>query len=164
MAEGATAYQYTPAEWEKAPSESPMSCSEYFALIKQTYQVVKILSQKNGAQTMRLRHRRLGWDLILRHYIKPVPAYDILKELRHPNLPEVYDSLRFSDGQIVLEEAIDGLTVAEVLETGRYTKQGAADVLRKTCAAVAALHAHGIIHRDIKPENVMVTAALEKSS
>lgn len=138
-----------------------MSCSEYLGTIQQTYQVVKILSRKNGAQIMRLRHRHLDRDLILRHYTKPVPAYDILKKLYHPNLPEVYDSLRFSDGQIVLEEAIDGLTVAEVLETGRYTKQGAADILRKTCAAVAALHGHGIIHRDIKPENVMVTASGE---
>lgn len=141
--------------------KSTMGCGEYFALIKQTYQVVKILARKNGAEVMLLRHRRYGRDLILRQYTKPVPAYDVLTELRHPNLPEVYDSLHFSDGQIVLEEAVDGLTVAEVLETGRYTKRGAADILRKTCAAVAALHAHGIIHRDIKPENVMVTASGE---
>ena len=138
--------------------ESSLGRGAYLEMILQTYQIVKTLARKNGSEVLLLRHRSLGRDLVLRQYAKPVPAYDILAELRHPNLPEVYDSLRFPDGQIVLEEAIDGLTVAEVLETGRYTAQGAADILRQTCGAAAALHSRGIIHRDIKPENVMVTA------
>lgn len=129
--------------------------------IKQTYRVVKVLSEKNGARVERLRHKTLEKDLLLRQYPSPVPAYDLLREIRHPNLAEVYDSLHFADGQIVLEEYIDGVTAAEVLETGTYTPRGAADVLRKVCAAAAALHNLGILHLDIKPENVIVTAAGE---
>lgn len=136
-------------------------CKEYIEQIKRAYRVVSLLSEKNGAQVVRLRHKSLEKDIILRHYPEPIPAYDALRELRHPNLPEVYDSLRFADGQIVLEEYVDGVTAAEVLETGAYTRRGAADVLRKVCAAVAALHSFGILHLDIKPENVMVTAAGE---
>lgn len=138
-----------------------MNCKEMMERTKSTYQIVKILSQKNGARVLQLRHRTLEKNLILRQYPEPVTAYDILKELRHPNLPEVYDSLCLADGQIVLEEYVEGLTVAEVLETGRYTSRGAKNVLRKVCLAVIALHGCGIIHRDIKPENVMVTASGE---
>lgn len=133
----------------------------YLARLRQTYGVVKTLSSKNGAEVLQLRHRTLGRDLVLRRYARPVDAYDILAGLRHPNLPEVYDSLHFADGQLVLEEYIEGLTVAEVLETGHYTSRGAADILRRVCRAVAALHRCGILHLDIKPENVMVTAAGE---
>lgn len=161
MALHAAADEPRKTEQSAAPAEMFGHCAEYFGQIKQTYQVVKTLSEKNGASVLQLRHRTLHRDLILRHYPKPVCAYDILRELRHPNLPEVYDSLHFSDGQFVLEEYIEGLTVAEVLETGRYTSRGAADILRKTCAAVAALHRCGILHLDIKPQNVMVTAAGE---
>lgn len=136
-----------------------MTCTEYIRDVTQAYRVVKTLSRKNGGTVLQLRHLRLGQDLVLRYYTKPVPAYDVLKSFCHPNLPAVYDTLRFPDGQIVLEEYVEGLSVAEVLETGRYTARGAADVLRKTCAAVSALHQCGILHRDIKPENVLVTAA-----
>lgn len=136
-----------------------MNCTEYFEQIKQTYRVVKTLSQKNGASVLLLRHRALDRALVLRQYAGQVPAYERLQALRHPNLPEVYDSLCFPDGQLVLEEYIEGLTVAEVLETGCYTARGAAAILRQVCAAVMALHGCGILHRDIKPENVLVTAA-----
>ena len=122
------------------------------------YQTVACLSDKNGARVVRLRHRTLGRDLILRQYSSPVPAYDLLVGVRHSNLPAVYESHHFSDGQLVLEEAIDGITAAEVLETGRYTKRGAVQLLREVCRAAAALHGLGIVHRDIKPENVLITA------
>lgn len=138
-----------------------MDCAAYLTEVKQAYRVVKTLSQKNGAAVLRLRSRSLNRDLVLRRYATPVPAYDLLKTVRHRNLPEVYDSLHFSDGQIVLEEYIEGVTVAEVLETGGYTARGAADVLRQTCAAASALHRCGILHKDIQPENVMVTASGE---
>lgn len=144
-----------------APVEISGSSAAFFEQLKQTYQVVKTLSEKNGAAVLRLRHRTLHKDLLLRRYQKPVPAYDILQALRHPNLPEVYDSLHFPDGQLVFEQYIDGLTVAQVLETGRYTPRGVVDILRKTCAAVEALHHCGILHLDIKPQNVMITNAGE---
>ena len=137
------------------------SCNAYMEQIKQAYLVVRLLSEKNGAAVMRLRHKTLEKDIILRRYSDPIPAYDVLKEIRHPNLPEIYDSLCFADGQIVLEEFIDGVTAAEVLETGRYTPRGAANVLRKVCAAADALHRCGILHLDIKPENVMVATSGE---
>ncbi len=122
------------------------------------YQTVACLSDKNGARVVRLRHRTLGRDLILRQYSSPVPAYDLLVGVRHPNLPAVYESRHFPDAQLVLEEAVDGITAAEVLETGCYTKRGAVQLLREVCRAAAALHVLGIVHRDIKPENVLITA------
>lgn len=122
--------------------------------IKENYRVVKVLSERNG-KVLLLRHRTLNKALICRTYEKPVPAYEILKQLHHPNLAEVYDCIP-GEGQTVLEEYIDAISVAEVLATGKYTVRGAKRVLRQVCAAVAELHLWGIIHRDIKPENVLI--------
>ena len=133
-----------------------MNCSEFTASISESYKTIKVLSNKNGAEVTQLRNLQNGKDIILKKYSSAVPAYDILKNLKHNNLPEIYDSFVLDDGQIVLEEYIDGITVADVLESGRYTYRGARQVLYGVCSAVTALHRYDIIHRDIKPENVMI--------
>jgi len=134
-----------------------MNCETYLQQLRATYQPVGILSRKNGAMVMRMRHRTLGNDLILRHYPQPVAAYSMLCAIRHRNLPEVYDAVELCDGQIVLEESICGVTVSQALELRTYTYRGAKKVLQGVCAAMQSLHQLGLVHRDIKPENVMIT-------
>jgi serine/threonine protein kinase len=85
-----------------------------------------------------------------------VEAYEILCGLSCRNLPLIYDVIRTDDGQIVLEEYIDGLTVAQVLETGTYHPRGAKKVMMGVCAGLTVLHDRGITHRDLKPENVII--------
>ncbi len=106
---------------------------------------------------MRMRHRKLNRDMIVKQYIEPVPAYAMLQSVRHRHLPEILDTVLCEDGQIVLEEYIDGVSVAQVLESGTYTYQGAKTVLFGVCKAAQTLHSMGIVHRDIKPENVLIS-------
>jgi serine/threonine protein kinase len=105
---------------------------------------------------LRLRNKENGTDIVLRSFPKHSDAYEILCNVRCENLPEIYDAIDIDDGQIVLEEYIDGITVAEVMQTGKYHYRGAGKILRDVCNALTVLHKRGIIHRDIKPENVMV--------
>lgn len=135
-----------------------MTTKEYLEQILQTYAVVAVLSEKNGGKVLRLRHKELKKDLVLRQYPQAMAAYNIIKTLRCENLPEVYDVIDCEDGQIVLEEYIDGMTVAQTMETGHYHPQGARKILQGVCDALTVLHNRGIVHRDVKPENVMVTA------
>lgn len=134
-----------------------MKTAEFLSGIKSLYHTVSVLADKNGATVYRLRSKEHGRDIVLKRHTTPIPAYDILKTLRHDNLPEVYDALTLEDGQIVLEEFVHGLTVAQVLEGGLYTYGGAKKVLCGVCAALMTLHSFGIIHRDVKPENIMIT-------
>ncbi len=134
-----------------------MTCDEYIASMDGTYKKIALLSNKNGATVIKMRNLKLDRDIILRKYTEPVMAYRILNTIRHQNLPDVYDVFTLDDGQIVLEECIDGITVAEVLESGKYTYRGAKKVIRNVCLAASALHSLGYVHRDIKPENVMIT-------
>lgn len=133
-----------------------MKRSEYVEKILQVYSLVGRLSQKNGCDVLHLRNKKIGADLVLRSFPRSAVAYEKLQSIRHPNLPEIYDVLEMDDGQIVLEEYIDGLTVAQVMEVDKYRYSGARKVLLSLCDALTVLHNRDIIHRDVKLENVIV--------
>ncbi len=135
-----------------------MTRAEYISDLLLLYDIVGILSRKNGAEILRLRRKPSGREIVLRSYPSPVPAYDIIKGIRHPNIPEVLDVLRMDDGVIILEEYVDGITVAEVLKSGNYKYRGAKLIITEVCSALQYLHSVDIIHRDIKPENIIITS------
>lgn len=134
-----------------------MTRQAYLDKLLDTYAPVAVLSEKNGGRVLRLRHRTLQKDLVLRSYPTPQPAYEPLATLQCENLPLIYDVQTLEDGQIVLEEYIEGLSVAQVMETGRYRPLGAKKVLKQVCTALQILHKLGFVHRDVKPENVMIS-------
>lgn len=133
-----------------------MKREAYIEKILQIYSLVGLLSQKNDCQVLRLRHKNTGKDLIMRSFPNHLAAYEILCDIRCENLPEIYDSIDLQDGQIVLEEYIDGITVAQIMECEKYRYQGAKKVLLGVCNALSVLHSLDLVHRDVKPENVMV--------
>lgn len=134
-----------------------MTRQEYIASLKSTFATVDVLSTKNDCKVLKLRHRQTGKDLVLRSYPQQVEAYNILVKLRCVNLPEILDVVSMDDGQIVLEEYIPGMTVAQIMKISRYQKQGARHIMAAVCHAMSVLHTRGLVHRDIKPENVIIS-------
>lgn len=133
-----------------------MKREEYLSQLLGVYRLVSVLSDKNGCRVLRVRHKEHNRDIVVRSYEKPIPAYERLYGIKSENLPLVLDVIALDDGQIVLEEFIDGLCVSDVLETGLYRYRGAKKVITDVCSALYILHKNNIIHRDIKPENIMI--------
>lgn len=133
-----------------------MKRSEYIENILKIYSLVKVLSRKNRCEVLHLRNKQSEKSLVLRSLPQPLTVYETLQHIRCVNLPEVYDVLEMDDGQIVLEEYIDGLTLAQAMEFEKFRKKGARKVLLGLCDALTILHDRNIIHRDVKPENVMI--------
>lgn len=134
-----------------------MTRAQYISMITQDYTLVKTLAKKNDYEVLQLRNNALERDLVLRSYPYEIIAYKKLKEIVCENLPIIYDIINLDDGQIILEEFINGITVAQILQDRCYTYRGAKTVLSAVCNALCVLHSMDIIHRDIKPENVIVT-------
>ena len=133
-----------------------MNCEEKLQELLKLYRRVTLLSDKNGCKVLRIRHRELQRDLVLHILPAANSVYETLCGLRSRNLPEIYEVFSLEDGMIVLEEYIEGLSVYEVAETGKYRKSGAVNIVRAVCNGLSVLHENGIVHRDIKPENIMV--------
>lgn len=135
-----------------------MTRQAYIDTIFEEFELVKKLSDHNDAQALLLRHRTLGRKVVLHSFASSLDIYTFLQGLRTDVLPEVYEVYDAEDGQIVLEEYVDGLTVAEALEVGLFSQREARRILRRLCGALQLLHENGYVHRDVKAENVMLGA------
>lgn len=133
-----------------------MKKAKYLAEIMPEYDLVRVLSRKNGAEVLHIRHKELSRDLVLRNYETPIAVYDDLKAYKAENLPVIYDAVEFEDGQIVFEEFIDGINLSQMLEQKKYDYKTAKKIIFPVCKALQILHSKNIIHRDVKPENVII--------
>lgn len=134
-----------------------MTRETYLTEIFKTYSLVSVLSNKNQCKVLRVRNKFNNKDMVVRSFSTIVSAYEELYNINSPNLPLIYDVINLEDGQIILEEFIDGVTIAEVMESGKYHYLGTRKVIRSICHALNILHKKNLVHRDIKPENVIIS-------
>ena len=136
------------------------------------YRIVRLVGQGGFGAVYR------GWDTALERPVAVKEHFDtglesqrqfereakLLANLRHPNLPVVFDHFVLpGQGQYLVMDYVEGKSLHELLlERGGPLEE--TDVLgwaRQVCDALTYLHTHSppIIHRDIKPENIIITAA-----
>jgi len=104
---------------------------------------------------VKILKRHLATDELLARFEREVR---LASELDHPNNVEIYDFGHTADGLFYYAmEYIDGITLAElVAREGTLSLGRMRYVVRQICAALAEVHARGMVHRDVKPDNVML--------
>jgi len=79
--------------------------------------------------------------------------------LKHPGIVTVLDTSQTADGRVfIVYEFIEGATLQDRLEDGKYTLADAARWMAEVGDALHHAHKQRIVHRDIKPANVLVDA------
>jgi serine/threonine protein kinase/Tfp pilus assembly protein PilF len=79
--------------------------------------------------------------------------------VKHRGVATVFDFGHYEDGTLYYAmELIRGVNLRELIEAeGRMTWPRVHDIVVQVAAALAEVHAAGIMHRDLKPANIMVS-------
>ena len=85
----------------------------------------------------------------------------VLKQLDHPAIPAHLDSFTVQKGAdlalYLVMQHLPGKTLAEEMESRRYTEDDVMAVLAELCGILEYLHAlrPAVVHRDLKPSNII---------
>lgn len=128
----------------------------FWEAVTTEYDTLRVLKQSPRGTVSVVRHKKSGTRYVFRRYSGSGEVYRRLLPVLCPHLPQIMEAAE-QDGQTaVLEEYVQGDTLAELLMGARLTEREARKVTMQLCQALHVLHSMGAVHRDVKPENVIL--------
>uniref|UniRef100_A0A832I4D1 Serine/threonine-protein kinase n=1 Tax=Eiseniibacteriota bacterium TaxID=2212470 RepID=A0A832I4D1_UNCEI len=83
----------------------------------------------------------------------------LLASLHHPNIATLHGLEEHAGRRFIAMEYVDGVSLAERLQSGPLPVDEALDVACQVATALEAAHEGGVVHRDLKPGNIMLAAS-----
>jgi len=82
----------------------------------------------------------------------------ILKELKHPNIVQLYDYLETKSDIFLIMEYCNGGDLGDYLLTKKtLSEDSICHLARHIAGSLRVLRQHHIIHRDVKPQNLLLS-------
>jgi serine/threonine protein kinase len=133
------------------------------------YKMIKLLGEGGMGKVFLLRNLKSGNKVALKiqHYRVAVQNYtkekfqheiDILKELRHPNLVELYEQGE-ADGRLYYLTEYFPLGSADQWAEkhgGVLSLDEAGPIVMQALNGLAFMHQQGYVHRDVKPQSILL--------
>ena len=158
-----------PAEEPLKPDPAVARARELIGtVISQRYRIEELLAMGGMGAVYRGRHLHLKKRVavkVLRPETENLPELVARFEreaiagahVAHPNVAAATDFGQLEDGSYFLVlEYVSGKPLHEIIKSGPLPAARAVPIGRQLAAALAAVHAMGIVHRDVKPRNVML--------
>lgn len=130
------------------------------------YAVTGLLGAGANSQVYLARHRILEQDRAIKRISKSMPGSssflseaELLKSLKHPGIPVIYDIEEDDDYYYMIEEYIRGESLeAYVLHQTTISLNFLLWIGRQLCGIIGYLHAlpTPVIYQDLKPEHIIV--------
>lgn len=137
------------------------------SVLNGTYEIITEIGSGGGGVVYRARHLRLQTDVVVKRIrdeikgkIQSRQEADVLKRLKHPYLPRVYDFIETEDGVYTVMDYIPGESFDQLLkEKRKFSQKQVMKWATQLGEALAYLHSQQpvIIHSDIKPANIILT-------
>lgn len=132
--------------------------------ISEKYEIIRILGQGQSGIVYLAKHKSLR----VYRAIKTVPResmfYEgikqeatLLKELRHPGIPVIYDLIESDSHLYLIEEYATGESLYEYIKAhGRFSVTRLVKLGLELAKPIAYLHSKKIVHLDLSPNNIMI--------
>ena len=124
--------------------------------LEEEYETLRLLKESPRGSVWLIRHRQSGRPFILRRFTGSGEVYRKLLDCSCTHLPLIYEAAEHDGENLVLEEFIQGDTLAFLLQGALFSSQETRQIVRQLCQALWVLHSMAAVHRDIKPENVIL--------
>jgi serine/threonine-protein kinase len=112
-----------------------------------------MFERRVAIKVVRLEDTRADLERLMREQ-------QILAELVHPHIAQLYDAGLTADGSpYLVMEHVAGESIDAYCRRAGLDGPGRLRLLVDACAAVAAAHQRLVVHRDLKPSNILVDAA-----
>ncbi len=132
------------------------------------YRVEELLSRGGMGEVYRAYDQRLDRWVAIKH-LRPELAdaprtrarirreARALARLSHPAIVPVFDLVENSEGDWIVMELVEGVSLAQLLRRGALPFGLTLRLAQQLAAGLAEAHGKGILHRDLKAENVMIS-------
>lgn len=135
-------------------------------LVKETYEIGKVLGQGASGQVRLVRHKdtkRCYACKVVRKNNSMNDAQsmsteiEIMKRIRHRHICSMYELYETPKCLWIILELVDGGDIHKYLaHTARYTETMAARHFKQILQGIHYLHSLGVVHRDIKLDNILL--------
>ena len=136
-------------------------------IIDNTYQIIQMIGSGGTGSVYLAYHLRLEKYVVVKKIkdnfvgrINVRTEVDILKQLKHTYLPQVYDFIQRGNQVYTVMDYIEGNDLESYIKAGcQIEEERLLKWLRQLCEVLVYLHGQTppIIHSDIKPANIMIT-------
>ena len=137
-------------------------------ILNHTYQIVGQIGKGGTGVVYLAYHLRLQKYVVVKriqeHFSEDISGRreaDILKNLHHPCLPQIYDFVQDSTGVYTVMDYIQGVSLQSYLQEPfqRLEERQLLHWFRQMTDVLVYLHGQKppVVHSDIKPENILIT-------
>ena len=132
-----------------------------------TYEIREKAGAGGAGSVYKAFHKRLQKEVVVKKLNENINSnsmqraeVDILKNLHHPYLPQVFDFFVVDGCAYTVMDFIQGDTLQKKIDEGcKFSEKQVLKYAKQLCEALDYLHSQAIpvIHGDIKPDNIMLT-------
>ncbi len=128
------------------------------------YAVISTLSHHPHGIVWLAEHKSIGVKRIIKGIPKSLIASggtgeaEILKNLAHQSIPELYDIFEYEDYLCLVEEYFEGESLTELCRSRLLSSKEVIDFITQICSIIQYLHTlpEAVLHLDLKPDNIMI--------
>ena len=128
-----------------------------------SYEMVDILKDSENGPVA-LIYDKIGRQVsvLKQRDVRSRGIYEMLKETDDPHVPAIYRLIEQNGKLLVIEEYIDGRTLADIMRyDGMLDEKIALHILKEICECLRHFHKRNVVHRDIKPSNIILAKNYE---